>query len=236
MKKLFCFILLLVIQQHTPNAQSELDGTYSLYSNVNNDVEEEYEFTGDSLFKYKRLKYLANECGMGKYTLDDSMLYLRFSEVPEVFIDSLRSYYVVDDSRLSKGDTVYYTIGVFNHNDMPLAGTSAQLVDKEGYNITDKVKKDWDVDKNGEVNVSFPADLDFYGIKIAMMGYETLVIPAGKDTNKTITVKMLEAEKCSHVYEAGTQKNYYLKNVRHSGFYLRAEDSDDYKYYKKEKE
>ena len=71
---------------------------------------------------------------------------------------------------------------------------------------TDKVKKDWDVDKNGEVNVSFPADLDFYGIKIAMMGYETLVIPAGKDTNKTITVKMLEAEKCSHVYEAGTQK------------------------------
>jgi hypothetical protein len=235
MKKLVCFILLLVIQQHTSITQTELDGTYSLYSNENQNAEEEYVFSDDSLFKFKQLKYLANECGTGEFIITDSLLTLTFHEVPKTVKDSLRSYYIIEDSKLSKGDTAEYLIRIYDHNDMPLPGTSAQLIDKEGYNITNKVKKDWVVDSSGEVNVSFPSKLNFFGIKIAFMGYETLVIPVKKDTNEVITVKMLEAEKCSRVYEAGTVKKYYLKNVRHSGFYMREEDSDDYKYYKKEK-
>jgi len=237
MKKLICFIVLLVNQQHTSISQSELDGSYSLYTNDDNQgVIEEFVFSDDSLFEFKHLKYLANECGMGRYVINDSMLVLKFHEVPPAVKDSLRSYFVVENSKLSKGDTTEYTISILDHNDIPLQGTSAQLVDKEGYNITDKVKKDWEVDETGRVNVRFPDDLDFFGIKIALMGYETVVIPANKDTNKTISVKMLESEKCSHVYEAGTIINYYLKNVRYSGFYIREENSDNYKYYKKKKE
>jgi len=235
MKKLFCFILLLVILQNTSVSQSDLDGNYNLFSEDNQEFLDEYVFSNDSLFQFKRLKYHENECGTGKYTIDDTLLTLIFHDVPIAIKDSLRSYYIVLDSAASPADTSMYIISVADHNDMPLLGTSAQLIDSLGYTIIDKIEKSWEVDSDGNAVVSIPPDVSVFGIKIANMGYETLVIPAEKNVKEKITVKMLELEKCSHVIETGTVKKYYLKNVRHSGFYMREESSDDYKYFKKER-
>lgn len=235
MKKLFCFILLLVALRNTTVSQSDLDGTYNLFSEDNQEFLDEYVFLNDSLFKFKRLKYHENECGMGRYTIDDTLLTLIFQNVPTAIKDSLRSYYVVQDSTASQTDISEYIIRVVDHDDMPLLGTSAQLIDSLGYTITDKIEKSWEVDSDGNAVVSIPSDVSVFGIKIANMGYETLVIPVELNVKENLTVKMLELEKCSHVFETGTVKKYYLKNVRHSGFYLREENSDDYKYFKKER-
>ena len=236
MKKLICFILLLLFQQSPAVSQNVLEGIYSLTSQQERqDYIYEYTFSDDGLFKYTYFMYQANECGMGVYTVADSVLTLTFSDVSLNIKDSLRSHYSISESKVTKGDTAEYIISVLDHNDMPVLGASAQLVDENEFNIVDKVKKYWDVDSDGNVTVSFPKDVDLYGIKIAMMGYETLIIPVNKDTNKIITVKLLELEKCSHVIEAGTVKIFYLKNVRFSGFYMREEGSPDYLYYKSEK-
>lgn len=235
MKKLFCFILLLLFQQINSISQTLLEGKYSLTSHNHQDYIDEYIFSDDGLFKYFRIKHLANECGKGGYTLKDSVLTLTFQEVPLNVQDSLRSCCVINDSKSAASDTCVYIISVFDHNNLPVLDVSAQLVDENEFSIVDKVKKYWEADSDGNVTVSFAKNLELFGIKIANRGYETLIIPVSKDTNKTITVKLLELEKCVRVIEAGTVKTFYLKNYRFSGFYMRAENSPDYQYYKSEK-
>jgi hypothetical protein len=236
MKNLICFILLLLFLQSPSVSQTVLEGTFSLTSQQDRqDYIDEYTFSDDGFFKYSHLMYKANECGIGVYTISDTVLTLTFSAVSLNIKDSLRSHYIVSESKVTKGDTAEFIISVLDHNDMPVLGASAQLVDENEFNIVDKVKKYWDVDSDGNVTVSFEKNLELFGIKIANRGYETLIIPVNKDTNKIITVKLLELEKCSHVIEAGTVKIFYLKNVRFSGFYMREEGSPDYLYYKSEK-
>lgn len=235
MKKLFWFILLLVILQNLSISQTRFEGTYNLTSEERPEYLDEYIFSDDSLFKFTRLKYHANECGLGKYSVEDTVLTLVFYQVPSNVKDSLSSYYVVNESRVSPGDSCQYEIEVIGRNNLPLIGTSAQLVDEAGFNIIEKIKKYWEYEKGEGITVSFPKSLNVFGIKIANRGFETVVIPVKKDTNQTITVKMLELEKCFHAIERGTVRKCYLKNIRYSGFYLRDENSQIYNYFKKKK-
>ncbi len=235
MNKLFSFILLLVFLQNLSFSQSELVGTYTLTSQKKLEYLDEYTFSDGNSFKYTRLKHHGNECGKGEYTITDTVLTLKFHEVSLSIVDSLRSHCIINESKTPAGDTCEYVISVLDHNESPLQGASAQLVDENGFNIVDKIKKYWETDAAGNVTVSFSPDVELYGIKIANMGYETLVIPVKKDADKTITVKMLELDKCFYVVEGGTVKTFYLKNVRYSGFYMRDENSSDYHYFKKEK-
>ncbi len=236
MKKLFCLILLLVILQSYSIAQTELVGTYVLTSEGPAGYVDEYVFSDNSRFKFTRLKYLENELGEGEYTFKDSVLTLIFHEVPANVRDSLRSYYTINKSKLLSKDTAEYVISVFDHKNLPLQGSTAQLVDENGFTIVEKVKKSWDIDPMGEVTVKFPKNVKLFGIKIASKGYEIITIPVKKDTNETITVMMLESEKCFHAIEKGTEKKFYLKNMRYSGFHMREENAVQYEYYKKEKE
>ncbi len=236
MKKLFCFILLLVILPSYSTAQTGIEGKYQLKTEGNTGYLDEYVFSDNNRFKFTRLKYLENELGEGEYTFKDSVLTLIFHEVPANVRDSLRSYYVVNKSKLLKGDTAEYVISVFDHRNLPLPGTTAQLVDENGFTIVEKIKKNWEFDPTGEVKVNYPKNLKLFGIKIAYKGYETIIIPVKNDSIKTITVKMLESEKCFHAIEKETVKKFFLKNIRYSGFHMREENSEMYEYFKKEKE
>jgi hypothetical protein len=93
---------------------------------------------------------------------------------------------------------------------LPLAGTTAQLVDENGFTIVEKIKKNWEVDPSGNASINFPAKVKIFAIKIALKGYEAVTIPVKKDTNETITVMMLESEKCFHAIERNVKK-FYLK-------------------------
>jgi hypothetical protein len=236
MKKLYWVILFLVLLQSYPTAQTGIEGKYDLKSEGSAGYHDEYVFSDGSRFKFTRLKYLGNECGAGEYAIKDSALTLIFHEVPANVRDSLRSYYIVNKSKLLSGDTAEYIISVFDHRNLPLQGSTAQLVDENGFTIVEKVKKSWDIDPMGEVTVNFPKNVKLFGIKIASKGYETITIPVKKDTNKTITVMMLESEKCFHVIEGQTVKKFYLKNIRYSGFHMREENAEKYEYFKKEKQ
>jgi hypothetical protein len=226
----------LVILPSYSTAQTGLEGTYQLKTEGNTGYLDEYVFSDNSRIKFTRLKYLENELGAGEYTFKDSILTLIFHEVPPNVRDSLRSYYTVNNSKLLKGDTAKYDISVFDHRNLPLQGSTAQLVDENGFTIIEKVKKSWDINPVGEVTVNFPKKVKLFGIKIASKGYETIIIPVKKDTSETIRVMMLESEKCFHAVEKGTVKKFYLKNIRYSGFYMREENSEKYEYYNKEKQ
>lgn len=237
MKKLFCFVLLLVILQNYSTSQTKFDGTYILTTQEQQQERiDEYIFSNDSLFKYTRLKYLANECGHGRFTADDTTLTLTFYDYPPAFRDSLRTYCVIDKSKPSKGDTAILVVNIFDHRNIPLQGASAQLVDAGGFNIVDKIKKYWETDALGNITASFPKNVSASGIKIGYRGFETVVIPINRDTNQTITVKMLEAEKCFHSIEGKTVRKYSLKNIRFSGFYMREENTETYNYFKKKQQ
>ena len=142
MKKLICFILLLLFQQVNTFSQSELEGTYSLTSHEERqDYIDEYTFSHDGMFKYTHLMYQANECGIGVYSVTDSVLTLTFSDVSLNIKDSLRSHYFISKSKVTKSDTAEYIISILDHNDKPVLGASAQLVDENEYNIVDKITK-----------------------------------------------------------------------------------------------
>lgn len=234
MKKLFCFGLLLVILQNYSTSQTKFDGKYILTTQEQQQERiDEFIFSNDSLFKYTRLKYLANECGHGSFKVNDTTLTLTFYDYPAAFVDSLRTYYVIDENKRSKGDTAVLIINIFDHRNIPLQGASAQLVDEGGFNIVDKVKKYWETDAAGNITASFPKTINAFGIKIANRGFETVVIPINRDSNQTITIRMLDSEKCFHSIEGKTVKKFYLKNIRFSGFYMREENTETYNYFKK---
>jgi hypothetical protein len=236
MKSLTYFVLFLILLQSSSLPQTKLDGTYNLKMSENQDYFEEYVFTSKGLFNYTRLLHLGNELGHGEYSIEDSVLTLKFFETPAVIRDSLRSYYVVDSSKASRRDSTEYFITVLNHEGLPLINSSAQLIDEKGFSIIDKVKKYWDVDSEGKAKVIFENGLKLYGIKVANSGFETVTIPVKENTRQVITVNLLEQDKCFYSIEPGTVRTFYIKYMRFSGFYIRAEDSPELLYYKKKKE
>ncbi len=227
--KIIYLVFSLVFMTNISFAQKIEPGRYVSvirYDNItkktiyNADFTEEITFLDSLNFKYRYSDDVADERGVGRYSLFKNKLILNFTEHPEN-ID--RTRIKVIDSSLSDSDSLTLEIAVIANN-KPLEDAfityyiGSNLVQKKGSN------------KFGKASLTISKNQILGEIRISKVGFESVTFNVTDIYNKSIIIKL---DIFFNIIEKGEVLTYLVKEIDEIGFYAISWNYSDWTFFKR---